>query len=60
MYTIEEGIEMVNRLGENYLYVLELEEKAFEEGIRYGILYGLIIGITFTLGCTVLAVKIIF
>jgi len=46
---INQGVEMVKRLGDNYLYVRELEDEANEEGFRCGLYYGFIGGVISTL-----------
>lgn len=42
---IKKGMEMINRLGDNYLYVREIEDEANEEGYSLGIKHGIVVGI---------------
>lgn len=42
---IEKGMEMINRLGDNYLYVRGIEDEASEEGYRVGIKHGIVVGV---------------
>lgn len=42
---MEKGIEMINKLGENYLYVREIEDEAFEDGARSGLVRGFVTGV---------------
>lgn len=40
---------MINKLGDSYLYVREIEDEAFDEGARMGLLVGFGTGVIITL-----------
>lgn len=45
----KKGVEMINKLGDSYLYVREIEDEAFDEGARMGLLVGFGTGVIITL-----------
>jgi len=56
MTPYEKVREMLERLGDDYIYVREIEDEAFSDGYKVGILHGIFAGGIFT--CIVFATLI--